>query len=254
MKRTKVEKTLNGLSIGGFAKRVPITEMRDGELVANVPEGFSAAQKRAVQEAVAKAEGDPALAQFVDLRVEEVSLVDAAANEEEFFIIKRRRDEMPGTKKNEPAADPKTTQGQPPAEPTTKANPESTPETPPTPTPAEAPAEPTIAEQVAAGVEAGGKAALEAQKAEEPSSTEPTTPEPEAAPVEKGDEILAELKKINDRIDGVEAAQKEQGVARAVAKGQSAPEGTEAPSEPEPAKKSKWAGTAVHSVFAKDAK
>lgn len=246
VKRVKVDHTLNGLSIGGFARRVPVTEMVGGELRVEVPEGFTSAEKRAIKEAVAKAEGDPALARFVDLRVEEVSLVDAAANEEEFFIIKRRREEMK-TKKNEPAAaDPKTEQ---PPKGTEVATQKTEPESTPAP-------EPTIAEQVAEGVKAGVKAALEEAKAT-PSST-PTEeategdPPPAPQPVEKdsgNDAILAELKKINTRLDGVEAAQKDAGVARAVAKGQSAPEGTETPAEEPEKPVSKWAGTAVHAAF-----
>jgi hypothetical protein len=253
VKRVKVDGTLNGLSIGGFAKRVPITEMVGGELRVEVPETFSPAQKRAVQEAVAKAEGDPALAQFVDLRVEEVSLVDAAANEEDFFIIKRRETAMKTQKNEAAAADPKPEPPKPNEEPTTKTEPESTPE-PETPPADDPPAEPTIAEQVADGIKAGVKQALDEIKASATSSSSEEPPaatpeEPPAEPVEKNDAVLAELKKINERLDGVEAAQKDAGVARAVAKGQSAPEGTETPAEAPEKPVSKWAGTAVHAAF-----
>ncbi len=243
VKAVKVDGTLTGLSIGGFAKTVPVTEFVDGELVVKVPENYSPAMKRAIKEVVAKAEGDPALGRFVDLRVEEVSLVDAAANEEEFFIIKRRT-EM--SKKEEKAADQRTEKAAPTPEPAPApaAAPEPTAkDKTPEPTPEPAP-EPTLAEQVAAGVQAGVKAALEEVRA----SATPT-PEPEPAPEGGNAEVLAEIRKVNERIDGIEAAQKATGTARAVAKGEASPEATVTPDPPESG--SKWAGTAIHSTFGK---
>jgi hypothetical protein len=244
VKAVKVDKTLTGLSIGGFAKTVPVTEFVDGTLVVKVPENYSLAQKRAIQEVVAKAEGDPALDRFVDLRVEEVSLVDAAANEEEFFIIKRRK-EM-GTKEK-PAAASKSEAKTPTPTPTPTPEPTPTPTPTPTPEPA-AKGEPTIADQIAEGFERGVKSVLAAVAPSTPDSTPTPTPEP-AAKAEDS-ELLGELKKINERIDGIETAQKRAGTARAVAKGEAAPEGTASPTE-DPPSSSKWAGTAIHSTFGK---
>lgn len=246
VKAVKVDKTLTGLSIGGWAKTVPVTEFVDGAIVVNVPENYSPAQKRAIKEVVAKAEGDPALDRFVDLRVEEVSLVDAAANEEEFFIIKRRKKMAT---KNEPAA---KNQNEP-TPPTPESTPTPEPATKNEPTPELAP-EPTIAEQIAAGFASGVKAVLESVSAAaptpEPTPTPPTpTPTPTPAP-EGASEVLAELKKLNERMDGFETNQKKNEVARAVAQGEAAPEGTEAPTEGSESS-SKWVGTAIHTTFGK---
>lgn len=76
------EGRLTGLSIGGFAKRVPISE--DGKV-----------EEMVTKSKVEKAEGDPIKERLVNLRVEEVSLVDAAANEEEWFIVKRLEKAVP---------------------------------------------------------------------------------------------------------------------------------------------------------------
>lgn len=248
VKAVKVDKTLTGLSIGGWAKTVPVTEFVDGILVVNVPENYSPAQKRAIKDVVAKAEGDPALDRFVDLRVEEVSLVDAAANEEEFFIIKRRK-EM--STKEKPAAAKKTETGATPApEPTTK-----TPETAPEPTTPESSTEPTIADQIADGFERGMKSVLETVSAATPATpaTETPAPAPATAPAPAATDdspVLVELKKLNERMDGLESAQKKAGTARAVAKGEASPEETATPAET-PASSSKWAGTAIHASFGK---
>lgn len=261
VKSVKVDKTLTGLSIGGFARTVPVTELVDGALVVNVPENYSRAMKRAIQEVVAKAEGDPALDRFVDLRVEEVSLVDAAANEEEFFIIKRRKD-MSGTQ--QPAAETTPTSAPAAPTPTTRSTPAPeapapvTPATPAPAAPAAAPAtpapEPTIAEQIARGFKDGVDAVLAAVKpAETPATPAPAPAPATAAPAasNEGGEILGELRKLNERIDGLEAAQKKVGTARAVARGENAPEETATP-EQTPASTSKWAGTAIHRTFGKN--
>jgi hypothetical protein len=257
VKAVKVDKTLTGLSIGGLAKTVPVTEFVGSELVVNVPENYSPAMKRAIKEIVAKAEGDPALGRFVDLRVQEVSLVDAAANEEEFFIIKRRKemktekDKAAETKTDQVAPKPEkkgeTTTPTPPNSESEKKG-ETSPDPIPKPDPSPDPApEPTIAEQVAAGIEDGVKAAL-ASNTPPPPAPEPT---PDPAPETNGDgnaEVLVELKKINERIDGLEAAQKATGTARAVAKGEAAPEETATP-ETEPQKPASiWAGSVIHSA------
>lgn len=260
VKRVKVDKTITGLSIGGFAKTVPITEIVDGVLVVNVPENYSPAQKRAIKEVVAKAEGDPALDRFVDLRVEEVSLVDAAANEEEFFIIKRRS-EM--TTKN-PAAEQKNTEVAPTVAPATPTPTPAAP-TPAATTPAPAPetrsAEPTIADQIADGFERGVKAVLAsvAPASPTPEPAAPAAPAPAPAPTvttpvpeppSESSEVVVELKKLNERIDGLEAENKKAGTARAVARGESAPEGTVTPPETE-GDSSPWTGTAIHARFGK---
>jgi hypothetical protein len=233
---------ITGLSIGGFAKEVPITEFDGDALRVVVPQSYTPAMKRAIEEAVTKAEGDPALARFVDLRVQEVSLVDAAANEEDFFIVKRRKEMDPS--KTEPAAE--TTPKSPAPE--TKTETTATPTVPEVPATAATTEEPTIAEQVREGVEAGVKAALEARKSETPETPEttevPTDQEPEEDPV------AVALARVNERLDGIEAEQKRAGVARAVAKGESAPEGTENPTEDED-EPSRWAGTAIGATFGK---
>lgn len=247
--RVKVKKTITGLSIGGRARRVPVAQMVDGALQLRPDLPFSPTTKRALEERVTKAEGDPALNEFRDLRVEEVSLVDAAANEEEFFIIKRRRDEMPGKEQppTNPAADVKKTET-PPA---TQTAPE-TPAPAPAPTPAPTPAEPTIAEQVAEGVKAGIQAAI--QGGVIPASTEKRAPEPTPAPeddpVTKGFENLGKrLDAIDSRLDAHQVALEKNGTVVAAAKGQSVPDKTEGAAPAPEVKPKKWAGTAVHSVF-----
>lgn len=195
------------------------------------------------------AKGDKATNRFHNLRVEEVSLVDAAANEEDFLVIKRRK-EMSG--KKEEAAD--VTKGgtvEPtnvePAE-VTKSEPEVT-EAPEVTTPEpEAATEPTIAEQVAEGVSAGITAALATvTKSEAPADP----PETEEKPVEKNSnaEVLAALEGINRRLDEQDAKIEKAVNVRATAKGASVPDSTMVAKSDEPEKpKSKWAGTAVHSV------
>jgi len=250
------EGTLNGLSIGGKAKREPITEMVDGSvrLLPDLP--FADQQKRALEaivtkrnENVNKGEGDPALARFTDLRVEEVSLVDAAANEEDFFLIKRRK-EMAGeqkpkeaavTKDNPTAGDPPTTN----ADPTPTGDPKTTNE----PT-----NEPTIAQQVAEGVKEGVKAAITEIQGTETKARKSAPADPPADdPVTKGFESLnSRLDGIDKRLDEQDQALKDAANVKAAAKGQSVPDGTTKTQDPEESKPdSKWAGTAVHSVFGK---
>jgi hypothetical protein len=229
--------------------------MADGELRLLPDLPFSEQQKRALEEIVTKqnvnkAEGDPALARFHDLRVEEVSLVDAAANEEDFFIIKRRK-EMTGkpntqaadAKKNEPTAAPPEQGGAQPAG------------DPPTPAPAQS--EPTIAQQVAEGVKEGVKAAIQEIRGDGTQKSAPAAPAPEAAPAD--DPVTKGFKDLGARLDGIDKRLNEQdqklseaSTVRAAAKGQSVPDST-AKAEDAPAgePESKWAGSAVHSVFGK---
>lgn len=251
------EGTLNGLSIGGRARREEITEMADGSirLLPDLP--FAEQQKRALEaivakrnEDVSKGEGDPALARFRDLRVEEVSLVDAAANEEDFFLIKRRKD-MGKDKPNEAAAQKNTPPAaeDPPVQNSDGAPPAGDQQTDPQGT-----GEPTIAQQVAEGVKEGVKAAITEIRAEgTETKNAPAPTDPPADPVTKGFETLgARLDGIDKRLDEQDKALKDAATVKAAAKGQSVPDSTQK-NEPEdpPADESKWAGTAVHSVFGK---
>jgi hypothetical protein len=220
------EKKLNGLSIGGFARRVPVDEE-------GATSEESAMEKRAIQ----KGEGDPAKNRFVDLRVEEVSIVDAAANEEEFFIIKRRKD-MGIKKTNEQAA-------------------------------ATEPAASVAPVTSAVTVQASASTPVETPVNH---GTEATPPQPEETPevdVQKAVQSAVESavskrleglpaivqKAVEDGLAGVNKKLEEQGATigkieatRAVAKGESVPDGTAKPSEPAPVQKSMWAGSAVHNV------
>lgn len=225
---------ITGLSIGGVARREPVTEMVEGR-PRQIDSGLSPAYKRAVDSYISKAEGDPALARFHDLRVEEVSLVDAAANEEIFFVVKRKESDMQ-TKENQTAAVVKTEPTtQPAAAPVTNANSVPAPSTPPAATP-----EPTVAAAI-----------------ETPVATTPEAPKADPAPVTKdaNEAVLKALEAIGSRLDGIEKTIGDHGVAiekastlHAVAKGQSVPDAPVVVAA-EPQSVSKWAGTAIHSVF-----
>jgi len=227
VKRVRTGK-LNGLSIGGFARRVPAEE--DGTGTAE-----ERAEKRA-PEHLEKAEGDPIKNRFVDLRVEEVSIVDAAANEEEFFIIKRRRDMDP--KKDGQAAPTETAKITPPTQAVapTPTQPEIPPAAPPaavTP-PADPPAAPTPTVDVQKAVETAVDAAVSKRLEGLPAIVQ---------------------KAVEDGLAGVNKKLEEQGAAlgkietvRAAAKGESVPDSTTRPAEAAPTQKSRWAGSAVHSV------
>lgn len=255
VKRVKVDKTLTGLSIGGFAERVPITLMRGDVIDVVVPDSYEPAFKRKVEERVAKAEGDPALNRFVNLRVEEVSVVDAAANEEEFFIIKRRK-EM--SKPKDPAAEvSKNIDPAPEKKPEAKAAETPTPENEPKPVEK---TEPSIAGQVAEGVKAGVAAAFEGLQAKaakpEPESEPEPEPEPESESESENEpesesetEIAKELRKIGERLDGLEKRQDGVEKSRAVAKGAASPEDAPTPEPEAPEKVSKWAGTPIAGRF-----
>jgi hypothetical protein len=225
------EKKLNGLSIGGFARRVPVEG--DGP---KEDEGEARAEKRA-PEHLEKAEGDPAKSRFVDLRVEEVSIVDAAANEEEFFIVKRRREDM-STKHEGQAAPTETAKAAPPPQ---AAAPVTTP-------PAIPPAPPAAAVTPPAVTPPAPEPTVDVQKAVESAV--------DAAVAKRLEGLPAIVQKaVEDGLAGVNKKLEEQGAVigkmetvRAVAKGESVPDATTRPPEPTPATKSKWAGSAVHSV------
>jgi len=219
------ERKLNGLSIGGFARRVSV----DGE-----GEVQEAVGKRS-PEHLGKAEGDTPKSRFVNLRVEEVSIVDAAANEEEFFIIKRRKD-MSTNQETQMAVAlveqvgavilPVTPTS--PVVPVAAAAPAAV--TPPTPavtppTPAVTPPTPAVPVSEPVDVAKAVQSAV-------------------SSAVEKG------IAPIVERLDAVEKRLSEQATIRAAAKGESVPETTARPAEA-PAQKSKWAGTAVHNVVSR---
>ena len=117
------------------------------------------------------------------------------------------------------------------------------------------PAEPTIAQQVAEGVKEGVKAAISEIKGETKSAppANPPADPPAEDPVTKG------FKDLGTRLDGIDKRLEEQdkkiadaASVKAAAKGQTVPDTTtktEPPTDPEP--ESKWAGSAVHSVFGK---
>lgn len=231
VKRVRTKK-LNGLSIGGFARRVPV----DGE----GKEEEDRAEKRA-PEHLEKAEGDPAKNRFVDLRVEEVSIVDAAANEEEFFIIKRRKDMDP--KKDGQAAPAETAKTIPPAAPPAPIQTQAV--TPPAPAPVAA--DPVTATPPAAPPAAPAPT-VDVQKAVETAVDAAVSKRLEGLPA-----IVQ--KAVEDGLAGVNKKLEEQGAVigkietvRAAAKGESVPDATTRPAEPTPAKKSVWTGSAVHSV------
>lgn len=240
---TRIRKgQLTGLSIGGTAKRVPIEEtdankVQKGnmEVTKSAPEG---------NQEVAKAEGDPARARFVDLVVQEVSVVDAAANEEVFFVIKR--------KKEEPTMNP----------PVAKTAPESAPVV--EPAPAVAP-EPVVA--AAHAPEAAPVVETPVTKAEpvaEPVvAATPDAPAPQAASpdvaavleavTKLGDRLNTEIAAINTKVEKLgeqvngavtEVTKKVESieVPRAIAKGANEV-AVETPEEPRP---NLWAGTAVN--------
>lgn len=234
------KKQLNGLSIGGFARREPVTEMVGTQIriLSDLP--FTPEQKREIEDAVnkrsvSKAEGDPALNRFLDLRVEEVSLVDAAANEEEFFIVKNRKDAQMG-KENE-TKDVDTMKSQNSSKTTNDANTST---------------DSTLAQQVLGRLDA-----IEAKLEKGVTSEDPKegTPQEDVAtdPVTKGfDEVRTRLDAIDRRLDEQAGKIDEFGSVRAAAKGESVPDTTarvEDKKDEEP--ESKWAGSAVHGVFGK---
>lgn len=230
---------LTGLSIGGFAK----VEDLPAEVAAVHRSADGEVEVLPVHRSATRVEkSGPATNRFHNLRVEEVSLVDAAANEEEWLVIKRRSDQMSKTETKTKAED-VTKAAAPAAVTETAPAPEATP-APETPTPAE----PTVAEQVAKGIEDGIRRAL-SQTA--PVQTAEVTPAPAPAPEPdaKQDAVMKALDGITARLDAQDAKLAEVGVVRAAAKGASVPDTTTVPVEKNdgtPA--SKWAGTVVHQV------
>lgn len=234
------KKQLNGLSIGGFARREPVTEMASAQIkvLSNLP--FTPEQKREIEDAVnkrsvCKAEGDPALNRFLDLRVEEVSLVDAAANEEEFFIVKNRKDVQMGKESETKIVD--ATKARESNGSTNDLNPSTN---------------STLAQQVLGRLDAIEAKLENGAKSEDPKEG---TPQEDIAtdPVTKGfDEVRTRLDAIDRRLDEQAGKIDEFGAVRAAAKGESVPETTarvEDNNNGEP--ESKWAGSAVHGVFGK---
>ncbi len=221
------KKQLNGLSIGGFARREPVTETMKIKILNS---SLSEAQKREIEDAVnkrsvSKAEGDPALNRFLDLRVEEVSLVDAAANEEEFFIVKNRKDEKMGKEKETKDVD------------ATKSEPST---------------DSTFAQQVLDRLDAF-EAKFEKSTDVEPPKENSFQNDVANDPVTKGlEDVKNRLDAIDRRLDEQAGKIEEFGVVRAAAKGESVPDVTvvindKKNEEPE----SKWVGSAVHGVFGK---
>lgn len=221
------KKQLNGLSIGGFARREPVTET----VKVKVSSGpLTPEQKREIEAAVnkrsvSKAEGDPALNRFLDLRVEEVSLVDAAANEEEFFIVKNRKDAKMGKEKETKNVD------------ATKSEPST---------------DSTLVQRVLDRLDAFEAKFENSTNVELPKEN----PSQDAA---ANDPITKGLEDVNTRLDAIDRRLDEQagkidefGTVRAAAKGESVPETTarvEDNNNGEP--ESKWVGSAVHGVFGK---
>lgn len=205
--------------------------------------------------------GDKATNRFHNLRVEEVSLVDAAANEEDFLVIKRRN-EMSG-KTTEAAGKEQATATNPATDaPASVAKTEgaTTPVVASPEPPAAAPAAttPSIAEQVTAGVTSGMQAFFASQQPQTVAQAVPAAPTPAApapaptatAPVAKseGSQILEALAGINKRLDEQDAKIEKATTVRAAAKGASVPDSTKVAKDDGEKTKSKWAGTAVHAV------
>jgi len=257
---------ITGLSIGGYAKKVPLTEMRGGRRVLVTDRGWTQAQKRALDEYIAKAEGDEAKERFVQLRVEEVSLVDAAANEEVWFITKRKPvpegtsqqgDERMSTKKEGTTQNPEP--GAAPPQPA-----QTTASVPPAPAPAPTPAAtpPITTEDRLTNLEGKVERILVAV---ERGAAQPPQPQPAPEPVKPGDEVskrLAtleettksqgdELVKTREELEKANKALEQAAVTRAAAQGQSVPPETASATTP-PAPVSKWAGTAVGLRYGKD--
>lgn len=231
------KKQLNGLSIGGFARREPVTETVKIKMLSGL---LSEAQKREIEDAVnkrsvSKAEGDPALNRFLDLRVEEVSLVDAAANEEEFFIVKNRKDVQMGKESETKIVD--ETKARESNGSTNDSNPSS---------------DSTLAQRVLGRLDAIEAKLEKSAKSEDPKEG---TPQENVAidPVTKGfDEVRTRLDAIDRRLNEQAVKIDEFGTVRAAAKGESVPETTaraEDKKDEEP--ESKWSGSAVHGVFGK---
>lgn len=201
---------------------------------------------------IAKKEGDPALNRFVGLRVEEVSLVDAAANEEEFLVVKRRPDNMPN-KENGSAKDPKKDPEIRNNQPVQKSAGEETKQ----PEAGQEPKSDQSDEQPNDALVAVSKLTDVVQKlSEQVTALSAQVNKSESAPIEKNADGFS---KLNERLDTIEKSLSEQKssidkieVIKAAAKGQAVDGTSEPAQEPEPVKKSKWSGTSIHSVFGRN--
>lgn len=221
---------LTGLSIGGLAKKVSI-EKRDA--VCKSADGLSQISK------------GTATHRLVELSVQEVSLVDVAANEERFLVIRRKNDQMdvgqiesavatPAASKeeemsvNSPVADAGATPETPNSEVVVKADEVvTTPVAPAAEVAAVAPVEPTnvptvdISEVVAESVRKAVEAAL--------------------API--SEKLLSFEKQLEVQAEAVQKS----AVMIATAKGESTPSQTHEVQKAEQ-NKSLWAGSVVHRV------
>jgi len=227
-------KKLNGLSIGGFARRVPVENGEETE---------ARAEKRAPVHFM-KAEGDPVKNRFVDLRVEEVSVVDAAANEEEFFIIKRRSN-MSKEEKNA-AAQTETAKSTPAPTQTEIKNQPAPAVNPPNadPTPA-----PTVNATSTPAVSATPAPQAEVQKAVETAVDAAVSKRLEGLPELIKKAVSDGLDEVKKKVDAQSEAIGKLETLRAVAKGESVPDATAKPADGAvQTQKSKWAGSAVHNV------
>ena len=244
------EGRLTGLSIGGWGKKEKIAK-RENKSITIYPknveksEFHDSTQILKFFRRINKKEGDEALNRFIRLRVDEVSVVDKAANEEEFFIIKRRNEPMnkktTETKivKNENEdVEVKPAEEEKPQEEVSNTPPIQT--DPPTNDPPIAAIDmsaiqQTIADAVQAGV---SQAIQQMQKTAEP--------EPKEIPVEKKETDLEKMVKgLVERFESVEQNLKEVQTLKSVAKGESIPEKTAEPEPVEEVKESIWAGSAL---------
>jgi len=224
---------LNGLSFGGRARRVSADEVGpDG------PEELALAKRRNF-ERVEKGEEDPIENWFVGLVVEEFSVVDAGANEEELFFIKRRKDKMTSPEQKQ-----ETTEKREGAE----NQPSPEPQKPPKP-PSEEPPKPP---EASTEKREGGETPAPTEPSNHPETEAPPPPASPEVDVGKivADAVKSALAPIDDRLAGLEKEVKEQGERtekiRAEARGESAPGATTTPPAPEPEKPvSKWAGSAI---------
>jgi|GEM_PF-2839065 len=204
---------------------------------------------------VIKAEGDPVTERLVDLRVEEVSLVDAAANEERWVIVKRKpadaetqEDEMK-TEENvqveEVAAEDQVVQKSEDETQAEEAQVEKSEEA------TEVEATEEASEEVAETSEEATEETTEEQAEE---TEEKQAEEPVQKSDDRLDEVLKALATVSERLETVEKQLGEQAqkvekavTVRAVAKGDSVPSGTEKVEKSEE-NKSLWAGTSVHKM------
>lgn len=215
--------TLNGLSIGGLARRQQVEQSLQ-------------VQKR---EKIAKGDGDPVKERLVDLIVEEVSIVDAAANEEVWLVVKRH----PQAEKIERAAepqeaemDPKKTEQQATAAPAEQPVEKTAPETTPNATAETASVTKTETTSVAPAP-TPAQPQVDFQKLISDAVAQAIAP------------LAADLAGVKkDLADQAQKVEKSATLV-AVAKGDSIPEETEEPTAEEQTEEpSLWAGSSVYST------